>query len=231
MKLDRILATIYRSKQAQAAGDDEAARGLLARLIDKAPKTLEVWFALGEFHGARGEHGAAEAAFRRALALNPRVPETHLNLAIALRRQDRRDAAMAALMQAIGCRPAYPAAYHHIGELLLEDDRYAEAEDAFRVLLGMTGAAEAWVQAGIAAQGQQAHARARGYYEKALALGADSYTLHLNLGCACFALGEHADALAHARAAQARRPDCQVAAGNAEAAARQLAAAAPPRDA
>lgn len=82
------------------------------------------------FH--RGAIEAAEAAFRRAIELDPAVAEAHNNLGLALSRMGRTDEATASFEKALEIRPDLAAALNNLGFLLHEGARFEEAVDLFR---------------------------------------------------------------------------------------------------
>jgi tetratricopeptide (TPR) repeat protein len=59
----------------------------------------------------------AIAAYRDAIARNPRLPDAHYNLAIALKDSKRFDEAIAEFEQAISLRPNYPEALNNLGNV------------------------------------------------------------------------------------------------------------------
>jgi len=70
-----------RAAVALARGELAAAERDARAVVDEAPARADVWVILGRVHAARGEHAAAERAFRRALALDPRLPAAREGLA------------------------------------------------------------------------------------------------------------------------------------------------------
>jgi predicted O-linked N-acetylglucosamine transferase (SPINDLY family) len=68
----------------RAAGRFEDALARYARATELAPERFAAWFNLAQLHVDRGEHAAAAAAFRRALALEPASGAAQLGLAAAL---------------------------------------------------------------------------------------------------------------------------------------------------
>ncbi|MFO1360875.1 MAG: tetratricopeptide repeat protein [Burkholderiales bacterium] len=68
----------------RALGRVDDARARYARATELAPERFAAWFNLAQLQVDRGAHGAAAAAFRRALALDPASGAARLGLAAAL---------------------------------------------------------------------------------------------------------------------------------------------------
>ncbi|MFO1050628.1 MAG: tetratricopeptide repeat protein [Planctomycetota bacterium] len=80
------------SRALQAAGDSGMKESDLAGLRREAAQRIG---ALGANHGRLGQLDEAEAAFRRAIALDPNFPEAHVDLSLALERTGRPKEALA----------------------------------------------------------------------------------------------------------------------------------------
>ncbi len=74
-----------------------------------------------------GRLGEAEAGFRRALALDPDLPQALLGLGTTLKATGRPAAADAPLTRAAELRPHHPATLFNLGNLCLEQHRLGEA--------------------------------------------------------------------------------------------------------
>jgi tetratricopeptide (TPR) repeat protein len=69
---------------------------------------------------------------QRALVLEPDLPEAHLNLGVALRRQGDLAGAIAAYRQALQLRPHNPDGWHNLGLALEAEGKPNEAALAYR---------------------------------------------------------------------------------------------------
>jgi len=85
---------------------------------------------LALFH--RGAHESAEAAFRRAIELEPQLAEAHSNLGIVLGRMGRSEDATACLEKALEIRPDLTVALNNLGFLCHEGLQFEKAIDLFR---------------------------------------------------------------------------------------------------
>lgn len=72
--------------------DFAAARAEATRAMARWPRAPEVWRAVGELHAAERTYAEAAAAFRRAIALEPRDEEAHIGLVGALQEQGNLEA-------------------------------------------------------------------------------------------------------------------------------------------
>jgi len=84
------------ARDLQLKGDLVAAADLLLQATDLAPGFISAWFTLGEIREQLGEHDAAIAAFRKALAADP---------------EDRHGASLHLMLLGAGKLSAMPEAY------------------------------------------------------------------------------------------------------------------------
>lgn len=105
---------------------------------------------------------AAEQSLARAIALDPRQPDPHINLAYLHRRAGRLDAAAACYREAIALNPAQAATHANLGVILLEQRQLRAAEASFRQALAlaprhvtaMLGLGSTLVKLGIVAEAE-----------------------------------------------------------------------------
>jgi protein O-GlcNAc transferase len=137
---------------------------------------------LGEAHRHSGNAAEAEACFRRALKMQPRLDKVHGLLAIVLREQGKLDEAADALRQALRQTPDDAEIRTRLGIVLEEQGKLGEAEVCFRrALRSNAKAADVHFRlAGVlGAQGRREEAAAS--YRKALELKPDYFEAHNNL--------------------------------------------------
>jgi eukaryotic-like serine/threonine-protein kinase len=82
---------LERGRAARKAGRIDDAATLFAAAVQKAPADSEALTGLAEVDASRGSMGPAIAAYRRALAANPRYLPAHLGLADSLWASGQRD--------------------------------------------------------------------------------------------------------------------------------------------
>ena len=103
---------------AMSEGPDETALELLDEIATAYPRLAAPWVNKGIVHAGAGRDADAEAAFRRALEIEPGHAIAHAELGIVLRRQGRFGAADAAYQAALELDPGYALAWRNRGVLL-----------------------------------------------------------------------------------------------------------------
>ena len=114
------------------AGGIELARAALA--LD--PSSALAWTYLGD-ELAASDPAEAEAAYRRAVALDPAFADAHNQLGVLLQRRGDRAAAEACYRAAVAADPSLAAAWANLGFLRLEARDMAGAEAALRRALAL----------------------------------------------------------------------------------------------
>ena len=164
---------------------------------------------------AQGLAAEAEAAFRRALALNPRLAEAHNNLGNVLRAQDRAAEAAVAYREALACGLDHPLVHYNLASALKALGEMEEAERRFhRALVQQPDYAEAFNNLANLLREQDRLTGAATAYLRALALRPDWDEAHDNLSGALYLLHEDggtADAARFARRWLRDHPDHPVA--------------------
>jgi tetratricopeptide (TPR) repeat protein len=102
-------------------------------LLEAHPDEARVWTNLGNAQAGLERFGEAEAAYRRAVALEPDGPDALNNLAwLLLREGSRLDEAEELARRALARQgPDQPAVFDTLGRILLARGRCAEAERVF----------------------------------------------------------------------------------------------------
>ena len=129
---------IARMKANLLAASGQPADALLA--LDALPTDSQlpaVHEQYGSFHLQLRNWPAAEAAFRRALSLEPDNPGALLGLASALARQDHNDDAAAAALKALELQYWFPAAHFRLGAILSKSADFERAAASFETGLSM----------------------------------------------------------------------------------------------
>ena len=110
------------------AGQRRAALHRAERLAQGFPTSAALWNLLGIMRVEAGQLTRAEAAFRRALAVDASFPDAWNNLGNVQRQRGQRAAAVESFRRAIALRPDYAEAHGNLGTALRgEDDAAAEA--------------------------------------------------------------------------------------------------------
>ncbi len=162
---------------------------------------------------AAGRTAEAEAAYREALAADPRMAGAHNNHGNALRALGRAEDAVAAYRSALDCGLDLPLVHYNLASALRHVGRGAEAETAFRrALVLQPDYAEAWNNRanGLRDAGLQDAGRledAAVGYRRAVTLRPDWTDGHDNFASALYLLHERGMAAAAARLARLWRRD------------------------
>jgi Tfp pilus assembly protein PilF len=180
-----------------------------------SPAELNALYALAVREHGAGRLTEAIAAYRKILALWPKVAEVHNNLGIALCQQGQFDEARPRFEQALALRPDFAEAHNNLGNLLRQQGKFAEAQARFEQAIALRpDYAEAYNNLGYTLDqlGKRDEAAAR--YRQALALRPNDADAHNNLGNVLLSQGRLDDAAAHYQQALALRPDCAEACNN-----------------
>ncbi len=88
------------------------------RLVEAHPtRRAAHWFNLGFLRDRLGEHAAAEAAFRRALDLEPKLDRAWYGLALTLIQQGRLEDAVVALKKNTELQPLSPFGWYQLARV------------------------------------------------------------------------------------------------------------------
>ncbi|SEB03372.1 O-linked N-acetylglucosamine transferase, SPINDLY family protein [Paraburkholderia sartisoli] len=138
---------------------------------------------LGNVLIRRGEHHAAIASYREALALKPDYAEAHNNLGNALREAGEYAAAVDSCANALALAPEYVEAWNNLGNAFKDDGNEDAALKSYTKALSLRpDYAEAYNNLGNVYEKQNRLAEATACYRKALTLKPDIATIHNNLG-------------------------------------------------
>lgn len=118
-------------------GQPEAALADYRQLLDTHPDHAAAsWFNYGYLLEQAGEHAQAEQAFRRALALDPRLDRAWYGLGLVLIRARRFDEAIEALKRNTELQPMSPYGWYQLARVHV--DRH-EPEEARRIIRHLKG--------------------------------------------------------------------------------------------
>lgn len=158
-------AWLYRNGQIREALE-VAGQGLALE-----PDNADLLNHSGVFAARLGDTQAAEAAYRRAIVVQPDCAETHYNLGNLLKTRQRPLEAEAAYRCAIELRPHYVEAFSNLGNLLLAQGRPDEAEAVYRRATEINpDHADTWSNFGNLLQAQRRPEQAEAAYRRAIAL-------------------------------------------------------------
>ncbi len=129
-------------------------RGATAEYVAAMERSLDFAFAghdLGLFHERRGDDARAEAAYRRAIAVDPLAAPSKVNLASLLARRGEHGEAERLLREVVARDPGLPEASYALGLLVAETGSMEEAAGLLaRAAAAMPGNGRAAFNAGLA---------------------------------------------------------------------------------
>lgn len=144
---------------------------------------VPTWLRLAELHREQGRLNDAAAAYRRALALRPDLPEIHHDLGMLLDDMGHHIEAESAYRQAIRHRPGYAEAHQNLGALMVTLGRLPDAEESCRQVLALqpgAALAHAYLASVLILQNQLPQGES--HYRKAVALDPGNASLLEQLG-------------------------------------------------
>jgi predicted O-linked N-acetylglucosamine transferase (SPINDLY family) len=183
--------------EAYKTGRMEEAAGIGAQLAEALPHNHTVHNLQGAALLALGDLAAAEAAFRRALAADPKAAASYNNLAIALKRQGKMADAEDTYRKVVSDNPDYADARYNLANLLEQSGRVDEAAEHYAQALRISpDYADAHYNLGNLKANRLLHEEALAHLEQAARLRPSHSDAHNNKGSALFALDRIDDALA-----------------------------------
>jgi Flp pilus assembly protein TadD len=160
---------------------------LIVRYVKLNPLDSDGHNVLGILLSNLKRYDEAEAAYRKAIDLNPSYATAYYNLGNLLSDENlkRYDEAEAAYRKAIDLNPSYATAYSNLGLLLHENlKRYDEAEAAYRKAIELNPSyATAYYNLGILLKDLKRYDEAEAAYRKAIELNPSYATAYYNLSC------------------------------------------------
>lgn len=182
---------------AYKAGRMEEAARLGARLGEAFPHNHTVHNLQGAALLALDVLPDAEAAFRRAIAADPKIAASYNNLAIVLKRLGRLDDAEEAYRKVAADNPGYADARYNLANLLEQSGRVDEAADYYTQTLRIDpNYADAHYNLGNLKANRLFHEEALVHFEQAARLRPAHSDTHNNMGSSLFALDRVDEALA-----------------------------------
>ncbi len=189
---------ISRELSQRLQGDLEPAGG------DSALAWHNWGFAQEEFCN---QPAGAEAAYRQAIALDPKYAWPWNSLGLLLRQHNRPKDAETAYLQAIVLDAGYAAPWYNLGRLLGELERYNEAEVAFRRAIALDPKdAWTWDYLGDILVKLRRHQDAEAAYRQAIAMDPKNAVAWTDLGALLLELNRTEEAEAACREAIALDP-------------------------
>jgi tetratricopeptide (TPR) repeat protein/mono/diheme cytochrome c family protein len=168
-------------------------------------------YNMGIAEAAMGRATEAEAAFRAATRLDPRMPEAFVNLGIVLHQQSRVAEAAAAYERALALDPQSASAHHNLSIALDELGRDVEAEaHVQRAVASDSTFAAAHKRLARLQRGRGDLPGASASYRRGIASDPDDAESRMELGSVLAQTGDGVAAIESLRAAIALAPDAPL---------------------
>lgn len=132
LALDPSEPTALEARANYRAGVESDLDGALADLeaaLKIAPGSTTIWNAIGDLQSVRGDMRAAEAALKKAIALDPMDPVSHANLAILYLDQSRVEEAKREIDLALAADPTFDVALVARGRYHMQTGELDKAVD------------------------------------------------------------------------------------------------------
>lgn len=186
----------------------DAAEEIFQRFLAINPNSASVLSNLGNLRHLKGDETGAESYYRKSIALQGANPQTHFNLALALKAQGKLEDSLAALKEALKRKPDYVDAMVQSGVVLLAMKRPAEAiESLDRALSLRADHFEALFNKGLALVSLESYEEAKRCLARAAALNQNDHRVFLALGKTLKLLQENELATSSLARAAALKPD------------------------
>jgi serine/threonine-protein kinase len=190
------------------AGRATQGEEVLRQLALQQPDNPAIHFYLGVNLSGQRKHAQAEAAYAKAIDLEPDFAKAYSNLGSALNEQRKHRQAEGASLEAIALEPHLAAPHINLGTALYGQRKPAAAEAAYREAIALQpDHAKAYSNLGSVLNDQRKHREAEAACLEAIALEPDFAEAHTNLGNALYGQGKLAAAEAAYRQAIALQPD------------------------
>ena len=164
------------------AGDLDKAESTWRELLTRYPDDLRILNSLGFLANRRHQYAEAKRLFQRALELDPRTADRHLNLAETYQNMGMPELAEPEIRTAVSLSPLNSRGRNMLGKLLFAQGRVNEADEQFRASLRSEPNAVAYDYLGMIKYRQGAVREAEDDFRAALSLEpADSYA-HFGMG-------------------------------------------------
>ncbi|MCV6824782.1 MULTISPECIES: tetratricopeptide repeat-containing sulfotransferase family protein [Halocynthiibacter] len=104
----------------------------LKKLLAAYPKAADLWNFLGICYTQSGDPENGATAFKKASQLEPKVPDGHINLANALKSQEKYDEAIQSYKRALKIVPNHLDASYNLAVTLKSQGKHDEAIEAYK---------------------------------------------------------------------------------------------------
>ena len=203
------------SAQAQAMhrqGHIAEAQAVYQKILKKRPNHFEALYMLGVCERQSGNFVAAVRLLRRALLIDPRSPEVHSQLGLALEAAQQLEEALACFDKLIDLKPDFAEAHYNRGNILLAIGRFDQAIASYGKTTSIDpNHVSAWNNQGNALLSLGKFEQCFASYSNALTLKPTHVSALINRGTALLQLKQAEQAMTDFDRALALAPDQVVA--------------------
>lgn len=191
----------------QESGNAKAAIGAIQEVIAHKESAI-AYFYQGITLYKQGNLKDAQAAFRKAIELDPNYAEAHANLGLTLNQQGKLQEAIEQTRQALRIHPDLAEAQYNLGVALQAQGQLKQAIEAYKEAIRINpNHAEANYNLGVALRNQGQTSEAIAAYREVIRIDPKSATAHINLGTNLADEGQLEEALAELRKGISLNPE------------------------
>ena len=127
-----IHALVVLGNIARVEGRYDEAISILRSILTQEPRNLEAWLHLARTYESKQALREAEAAYQKAVEIQPSYPGAHQHLGSFFYKQGRYDEAMRSFKRASELAPDNYKALNNLSAVLVQQGRFSQAERALR---------------------------------------------------------------------------------------------------
>lgn len=163
-------------------GQQQRAATLYKKVIDNDSRDVEAWMMLGIIQGMINKMELAEVSLRKAVSLQPNIPEAHFNLGNALKAQGKLNEAASSFKRAISLQPKF-GAFNNLGNTYQALGEYGLAIANYRKAIAIKpDDASVYYNLAMALRANNELQQAKIAYKQAIELRSDFASAYNNLG-------------------------------------------------
>ncbi|MCL1468735.1 tetratricopeptide repeat protein [Argonema galeatum] len=191
----------------QESGNFKAAIGAIQEVIAHKESAI-AYFYQGITFYKQGNLKDAQAAFGKAIDLDPNYAEAHANLGLTLNQQGKLPEAIEQTRQALRIHPDLTEAQYNLGVALQAQGQLKEAIAAYKEVIRINpNHAEANYNLGIALRNQGQTSEAIAAYREVIRIDPKSATAHISLGTNLTDEGKLEEAIAELKKGLSLNPE------------------------
>jgi serine/threonine-protein kinase len=177
LRQENIHAQVVLGNIARVEGRYDEAVSILRSIVTREPRNLEAWLHLARTYESKQALREAEAAYQKAVEIQPSYPGAHQHLGSFYYKQGRYDEAGRSFKRASELAPDNYKALNNLAAVLVQQGRFSQAERALRHSLEIRPNPIAYNNLASLYFTQERYAEAVPMMEQAVNMGQKSATL------------------------------------------------------